>query len=201
MLNIKDKFMDNKNKLKTPEILKDAFWKLYSEKEISKIRISEITNLAGYNRGVFYLYFKNIYEIFDVIEKEVMLEIKEMSQLIQAFIIDETYNQEKLSVIIDNYKKNEKYLRVLFTKNDNPRFMMRMKKMLKDNLINEAKKANCHKENIEYYIEYYVSGVVSLLIHWFIYGSKLSVDEFSKLVVEITGLEPVKILKLIYGQD
>ena len=60
MLNIKDKFMDNKNKLKTPEILKDAFWKLYSEKEISKIRISEITNLAGYNRGVFYLYFKNI---------------------------------------------------------------------------------------------------------------------------------------------
>ena len=174
--------MDNKNKLKTPEILKDAFWKLYSEKEISKIRISEITNLAGYNRGVFYLYFKNIYEIFDVIEKEVMLEIKEMSQLIQAFIIDETYNQEKLSVIID-------------------RFMMRMKKMLKDNLINEAKKANCHKENIEYYIEYYVSGVVSLLIHWFIYGSKLSVDEFSKLVVEITGLESVKILKLIYGKD
>ncbi len=165
MLNIKDKFMDNKNKLKTPEILKDAFWKLYSEKEISKIRISEITNLAGYNRGVFYLYFKNIYEIFDVIEKEVMLEIKEMSQLIQAFIIDETYNQEKLSV------------------------------------INEAKKANCHKENIEYYIEYYVSGVVSLLIHWFIYGSKLSVDEFSKLVVEITGLESVKILKLIYGKD
>ena len=63
MLNIKDKFMDNKNKLKTPEILKDAFWKLYSKKEISKIRISEITNLAGYNRGVFYLYFKNIYEI------------------------------------------------------------------------------------------------------------------------------------------
>ena len=137
----------------------------------------------------------------DVIEKEVMLEIKEMSQLIQAFIIDETYNQEKLSVIIDNYKKNEKYPRVLFTKNDNPRFMMRMKKMLKDNLINEAKKANCHKENIEYYIEYYVSGVVSLLIHWFIYGSKLSVDEFSKLVVEITGLESVKILKLIYGKD
>ena len=41
------------------------------------------------------------------------------------------------------------------------------------------------QENIEYYIEYYVSGVVSLLIHWFIYGSKLSVDEFSKLVVEI----------------
>ena len=65
--------MDNKNKLKTPEILKDAFWKLYSEKEISKIRISEITNLAGYNWGGFSLYFKTLYELFDVIENEVIV--------------------------------------------------------------------------------------------------------------------------------
>lgn len=193
--------MKNKKKLKTPELLKDAFWKLYSEKDISMIKIVEITNLAGYNRGVFYSYYKNIYEMFDTIEKEMMLEIKEISQLIQAFIIDETYNNDKLSVIINNYKKNEKYLRVFFTKNDNPRFMVRMKKMLKENLLNEAKKANCNKENIEYYIEYYVSGMVSLLIHWFIHGSSLSVNEFSKLVIEITGLEPVKILKFIYGKD
>ena len=37
----------------TPEILKDAFWQLYSEKDINKIRSVEITDLAGYNRGVF----------------------------------------------------------------------------------------------------------------------------------------------------
>ena len=42
--------------------------------------------------------------------------------------------------------------------------------------------------------------MVSLLIHWFINGSKLSVDEFSKLVIEITGLQSVKILKVIYGK-
>lgn len=190
-----------KNKLKTPDLLKDAFWQLYSEKDINIIKIVEITDLAGYNRGVFYSYYKNIYELFDTIEREMMLEIKEISQLIQAFIIDETYNNDKLSIIINNYRKNEKYLRVFFTKNDNPRFMVRMKKMLKENLLNEAKKANCNKENIEYYIEYYVSGMVSLLIHWFIHGSSLSVDEFSKLVIEITGLESVKILKFIYGKD
>lgn len=189
------------NKLTTPERLKDAFWQLYTEKDINKIKITEITDLAGYKRGVFYSYFKNIYELFDVIEREVMLEIKEISQLIQAFIIDETYNQETLSIIINNYKKNEKYLKVLFTKNDNPRFMMRMKKMLKENLINEAKKAHCHKENIEYYIEYYVSGMVGLLINWFINGNQLSVDEFSNLVIELTGLKSVKILKFIYGKD
>lgn len=43
--------------------------------------------------------------------------------------------------------------------------------------------------------------MVSLLIHWFINGSRLSIDEFSKLVIEITGLQSVKILKFIYGKD
>ncbi|MDE7314289.1 MAG: TetR/AcrR family transcriptional regulator [Mucispirillum sp.] len=91
-----------KNKLKTPDLLKDAFWQLYSEKDINIIKIVEITDLAGYNRGVFYSYYKNIYELFDTIEREMMLEIKEISQLIQAFIIDETYNNDKLSIIINN---------------------------------------------------------------------------------------------------
>ena len=192
--------MTDKIKLKTPEILKDAFWQLYSEKDINKIRIVEITDLAGYNRGVFYSYYKNIYEMFDAIEREIMLEIKEISQLIQSFIMDETYNQDKLAVIINNYKKNEKYLKVLFTKSDNPRFMMRIKKMLKDNLVNEAKKAGSKKENIEYYIEYYVSGMLNLLIYWFVHGSKLAVDEFSNLVIELTGLQSTQILKHIYGK-
>ena len=192
--------MTDNMKLKTPEILKDAFWQLYSEKDINKIRIVEITDLAGYNRGVFYSYYKNIYEMFDAIEREIMLEIKEISHLIQSFIMDETYNQDKLAVIINNYKKNEKYLKVLFTKSDNPRFMMRIKKMLKDNLVKEAKKAGSTKENIEYYIEYYVSGMLNLLIYWFVNGSKLAVDEFSKLVIELTGLQSTQILKHIYGK-
>lgn len=192
--------MTDKIKLKTPEILKDAFWQLYSEKDINKIRIVEITDLAGYNRGVFYSYYKNIYEMFDAIEREIMLEIKEISHLIQSFIMDETYNQDKLAVIINNYKKNEKYLKVLFTKSDNPRFMMRIKKMLKDNLVKEAKKAGSTKENIEYYIEYYVSGMLNLLIYWFVNGNKLAVDEFSKLVIELTGLQSTQILKHIYGK-
>ena len=78
--------------------------------------------------------------------------------------------------------------------------MMRIKKMLKDNLVKEAKKAGSTKENIEYYIEYYVSGMLNLLIYWFVNGSKLAVDEFSKLVIELTGLQSTQILKHIYGK-
>lgn len=44
--------------------LRTAFWELYKEKPIEKITIKEITDAAGYNRGTFYLYYKDVYDLF-----------------------------------------------------------------------------------------------------------------------------------------
>lgn len=38
--------------------------RFYSSKPIDKITIKEITDLAGYNRGTFCLYYKDVYDIF-----------------------------------------------------------------------------------------------------------------------------------------
>ena len=177
--------MRHKGKTKTAEALKEAFWKLYSEKDIDKIKISEITDAAGFNRGVFYSYYKNIYEIYNIIER-----------------IMDSSSSDKLALIIDIYNKHEKYLKVLFTKDDNPRFMVRMKKMLKENLLNEYKKKNSvvHKTT-GYYIEFYVSGMLSLLIYWCINSEKLSIDEFAELLKTLVKTEPVNMLKQIYGRN
>lgn len=47
----------------TRENLIEAFWELYKDKPIEKITVKEITNRAGYNRGTFYAYFKDTYEV------------------------------------------------------------------------------------------------------------------------------------------
>ena len=67
---------------KQPEItaqtkrnLQDAFWALYAEKPIAKISIKEITDRAGYNRGTFYLYYKDVYDILGRIEQELLEKI------------------------------------------------------------------------------------------------------------------------------
>ena len=56
----------------TKDKLRSAFWTLYSSKPIDKITIKEITDLAGYNRGTFYLYYKDVYDIFASIEMELL---------------------------------------------------------------------------------------------------------------------------------
>lgn len=193
--------MRHKGKTKTAEILKEAFWKLYTEKSMEKIKISEITEAAGYNRGVFYSYYKNIYEIYDIIERDTMSKIKEMSQLIQSFILDD-YSNSKLVAIFDIYTKNEKYLKVLFTKDDNPRFRMRMKKMLKENLISEHKKCkNAISTNTDYYIEFYVSGMLNIVMYWCTNANRPSIDDFAKLMTELIQTKPVDILKQIYCKN
>ena len=52
----------------TKQNIMDAFWSLYCEKRIEKITVRDITNEAGYNRGTFYEYFSDVYNVLEQIE-------------------------------------------------------------------------------------------------------------------------------------
>lgn len=59
----------------TKEKLKNAFWYLYQTRPIETISIKEITDAAGVNRGTFYLYYKDIYDILHQIEERIFPDI------------------------------------------------------------------------------------------------------------------------------
>ncbi|WP_223846756.1 TetR/AcrR family transcriptional regulator [Bifidobacterium rousetti] len=54
--------------------IKEAFWKLYEEKPIEKISVKQITDLAGYNRATFYLYFSSVRDVRDQIEDDLITQ-------------------------------------------------------------------------------------------------------------------------------
>ena len=56
----------------TRENLKTAFWELYRQKPLEQITVREVTDLAGYNRGTFYVYFKDVYDVLEQTEREIM---------------------------------------------------------------------------------------------------------------------------------
>ncbi len=55
--------------------LRAAFWSLYQEKPTSKITVREITDRAGYNRATFYLYYRDVYDLFEQIEQEILDDV------------------------------------------------------------------------------------------------------------------------------
>ena len=61
----------------TKRNLRTAFWSLYAQKPLEKISVREITALAGYNRGTFYLYYQDVYDLLNQIEDELLDELQQ----------------------------------------------------------------------------------------------------------------------------
>lgn len=57
---------------RTKELLRHTLTQLLMEKDLKDITVSELTSLADINRGTFYLHYKDIYDLFEQVEKEII---------------------------------------------------------------------------------------------------------------------------------
>ena len=56
--------------IRTEKSIRDAFFKLLSQKNLSQITVTELSKEAFLGRGTFYLHYTDIYELFSAITKE-----------------------------------------------------------------------------------------------------------------------------------
>ncbi|MGI5901056.1 MAG: TetR/AcrR family transcriptional regulator [Desulfitobacteriia bacterium] len=57
---------------KTKALIKKALTQLLMEHDLKDISVSKLAELADINRGTFYLHYKDIYDLFEQIEKETL---------------------------------------------------------------------------------------------------------------------------------
>ena len=55
---------------RTRKILTQALTDLLQQKQVNEITVKELTDLADMNRGTFYLYYKDIYDMLGKIQDE-----------------------------------------------------------------------------------------------------------------------------------
>lgn len=172
----------NKNEIKskmTKKKLYKSYMDLFRKKDISKITIKEITGNAGYNRGTFYLYFKDVYDINDKIKKELILEAHDNLQK----IADTNISFERLfKTIVTFYTKNESSLLPFITKDSS--FSSEIKQLLKPTLCKILKK-DLNNKYVDYLIEYHITSVFGVVNFWVLNGKNISVDELFNLLQQI----------------
>ena len=66
----------NRRAQKTKIILQNTLVELLNIKSVKTITVTEITEKANIHRGTFYLHYKDIYDLFDSIEKSFLYEYK-----------------------------------------------------------------------------------------------------------------------------
>lgn len=160
-----------------------AFWELYLDKPIEKITIREITDRAGYNRATFYLYYRDVYDLFEQLEEHVLSQI---SQLVNdRLLTDDTLDlSQHMGFIFELAQRFNQYMsRLLAT---DPSFLRRLKDIiapLLDRFILPARNLTDAESVIVR--EFYTSGVLSAISTWMNAGDdRVPVDRLVELIVE-----------------
>lgn len=165
----------------TRKNLTDAFWKLYQTKPIERISVKEITDMAGYNRGTFYLYFKDIYDVLDNVEKDV-LEIMKGEIEKYRILFKESGKEPDIEEIslaaIEIFKTCDYKPLVLLGDKGDLRFENLFREMMYKDLIvkidDSTEMDDCTKE---YIIHFFISGVIGVLKKWYTDGMTISVEQ------------------------
>jgi len=64
--------------LKTKKAIREAFLNLLKKKNLNKITVAEVSQLADLGRGTFYLHYKDIFDLYDHVENDLFSEIEQL---------------------------------------------------------------------------------------------------------------------------
>lgn len=182
-------FKGDENMKKQPEVteqtkqnLIDAFWALYCEKSIEKITVKEITQKAGYNRGTFYEYFTDIYDVLEQIEESLIPSLNELPPI--------SFGNEHMGIPIDMfmklYEKNSKYYSVLLGDHGDPAFASKLKNSTKPILKQAfAEKYKGNQIEFDFVLEYVLSGMIGIMSYWFRHDKAMTSEELIALMQEL----------------
>lgn len=180
----------NKKEMKssqTREKLCNAFIELYSDKPIERISVKEITDSAGYNRATFYIYYKDIYDILESIEKRLLKMAEENINILaeKSFKKNAPAALDFLNMITGFYHSNEKAFSTLMIRDI--AFVEAVKGIAKNVILKRQNSLSQEKYNeIEYMIEYQLSAVIGMLNMWISKGKDISFENLSALVFKIS---------------
>ena len=79
----------------------DAFLKCYENNRIEQITIGDIAREAKINRGTFYYYYKDIYDLMEHIEQQIFKEVAERITQVIGYIIN--HEIEPLAEVINEF--------------------------------------------------------------------------------------------------
>jgi len=94
-----------------------AFWRLYAERPIEKVRVADVTGLAGYNRSTFYEYFADVPQILES-EEQALVELVER----HAKDTDISDPAQVLAAISEIYEANGDKIALLLGERGDPGF-------------------------------------------------------------------------------
>ncbi len=168
---------------RTRQNIIDAFWSIYKEKTIDKITVSEITRITGNNRATFYHYFRDVYEVLETIEEELMTIVhKEIQGILNNEQFQEISRDSDVlyAISIPIFKEHGEKIFTLLDKNGNSKFKNKFRESIHTMLI-KFWNVPQNTEYEDYLLEYAYSAMIGLMSKWYRSKEEMSDADFFKM--------------------
>lgn len=171
--------------IKTKHAIFKAFVELLNEKDVNQITITDIAKKANINRKTFYNYYSDAYEVMEEIE----------NLTVEAFInnigtVEFTNMADFLTEIFikftETVNKDLEFFNLLFKTNNRSFLIVKIVEALKEYVQKRIEESNeLDIPRFEVGSNFYLSGVLSVYMNWFMNNYDQSIEEISALLTEL----------------
>ena len=165
----------------TKQVIKENFLNLLEKKDISSITVKELCEISDINRGTFYRYYVDIYDLLKTIEQEFVDEVKNSSAIVK---IEDHSIYEFTKEILSIFENNKKLIKIFFNTNQNIFFMNEVLEIAYDKCINRWK--NLHpsieEDELENAVVFIFNGALGVINYWIKNDFFVSSDSIAKYI-------------------
>lgn len=171
---------------RTRTLLSNALFSLLEVKNYQDISVKELCDAADVNRGTFYLHYKDIYDMVDQIEQDILAQFEELISNHAPASLDANPNP----LIYDIFQfamDNRTLYASLLGKNGDISFLLKIKKLFRERLM-ELYASTFPQEELtrfEYFYHFAASGCIGLIEHWLHSEDPQSPEEMAALANDI----------------
>ncbi|MBP3647717.1 MAG: TetR family transcriptional regulator C-terminal domain-containing protein [Clostridia bacterium] len=152
---------------RTKKLLTQALTQLLQEKQINEITVKELTDLADMNRGTFYLYYKDMFDMLEKIE-DGMFEA--LDAIISLHEHDDVSQQTKpiLLDLFDFIEENQEMCRVLLSPHGDMNFLHRLNEVVREKCLKAWPDIRKEKgeADFDYHYSFVVFGCAGIIRAW-----------------------------------
>ena len=164
----------------TKSVIRQSLLDLMKEKNINKITVNSICEAADVNRGTFYSYYSDAFDLLEKIEDELYNEIAEA--------LDGHEPSEVVYEIFRRIQKNGDICRVLLSENGDPDFLRRIMYIAEKACIEDwIKKMNTKDiAFLRYLYAFTAIGSVGVIQEWVKNGMAESAEKMADIISRVT---------------
>lgn len=167
---------------KTRRILRQCLTALLKEKKIQDITVRELSEMADINRGTFYLHYKDVYDLLEQIENELVEELQGILTRYngQDFITTPTMIFSELYPLV---KENSDIISILMGENGDLYFLNRLKALIQERCLQYWNSLHVCEDNVSLgvYSSFIVSGCIGIVQYWLNTGLVESPEHMASL--------------------